>query len=75
MWEVSEPKVMHAKNYRTFCVKCRKIIRTGQQYQVRGVPVPFRRQTRYEHWHYPECPVNKREGRHEGGAGNTVAAG
>lgn len=56
MLKDSEPRIMHEKKYRTFCIKCRKMIRPGQQYKVCSTPIPFRRKTKYQHWHFPECP-------------------
>lgn len=48
-------------NSRNFCRCCRKLIREGEKYRVRQVPMPFRRRHDWVYTHHPGCP-NKGEG-------------
>ena len=42
---------------RSFCAKCGKMIKIGQQYYYESRNIPFRRMNRTIRWHYPKCEI------------------
>jgi len=46
---------------RHFCRVCRKLLREGEQYEMKERPKPFRRMTDYIYMHYPYCPKSSLE--------------
>lgn len=54
-FRTTEPEIMKEGDSRHRCLWCNKMIRVGQQYHYESGPTPFRRDTRFTHWHYPSC--------------------
>lgn len=57
-WGWSKPLIMSAEQSRTFCEKCGKMIRPGEQYIAKSVisgGFSQRRTTKWHNRHYPSC--------------------